>query len=264
MPTDRLVTVNVQGIGDYDAAGVYHPGPDRFFRRWATLVDTSLERTLRLGGTRAEESALYRVRYFPELAGADVRLTFLTEDDGDNYRVTNITEPTGRDGRTRRRWLEVDCIRADLGSSAPTPTDTDDTDDDTDTPDMMDMGGLMAAPTFTLLSTATEGNIADDELDFPQADKAPILSAWNSGTYWAMLLDMQWEVQSQIVGQATALIPIRREVQADASLRAHFVTNINSATVDRGYLWLASGTARLKFAANSIPANAVIKLYGVS
>ena len=116
MPLDRLVTIDIQGTGDTNAAGQYIAGPDTSYRRWATLVDTSISRTLEVGGLRAEEDALYRVRYFPELAGADVRLTFVTEDDGDNYRVTNITEPTGRDGNTRRRWLEIQCIRQDFGT----------------------------------------------------------------------------------------------------------------------------------------------------
>ena len=116
MPTDRIVTVQLQSPGTYNDAGAFIPGVETDYRRWATLVDTSVERQLRAGqgGSRAEESALYRVRYFRALAGANVRTTFLTEDDGDRYRVTRITEQTGRDGNQRRRWLELDCIRADM------------------------------------------------------------------------------------------------------------------------------------------------------
>ena len=47
------------------------------------------------------------------LASANVLTTFLIEADGDRYTVTNISEATGRDGNVRRRWLELDCIRAD-------------------------------------------------------------------------------------------------------------------------------------------------------
>ena len=70
---------------------------------WATLVDTTLligRYRLGEGGSRAEESALYRVRYFAALAGANVRTLFLTEADGDRYTVTNVSEATGRDGNT--------------------------------------------------------------------------------------------------------------------------------------------------------------------
>ena len=258
---DRLITINLQDLGVHNQAGIYVVGTDNLHRRWATLVDTSVDRTFRLGqgGSRAEETALYRVRYFRALAGADVRITFLTEDDGDRYRVTNITEVTGRDGNIRRRWLELDCIRADLGAAVPTPA-APVTDTTTEVMDMM--GGLMAAPVFTELGSAIEGGAADDEIDF--ADHAAINTAWNSGTYWAFLVDIQYDVQDPIVGQATALIPIRRQIEVGTSLRAHFVTNIQNAKADRGYLQLSSGTAKLKLDDNSIPAEAVVKLYGVS
>ena len=210
MPTDRLVTINIQGIGDYNAAGIYIPGADMFMRRWATLVDTSLERSLTLGqgGARAEEQALYRTRYFKELAGADVRIVFLTEDDGDRYRVTRITEVTGRDGNTRRKWLEVDCIRADPGTVVPEPTEED--VDHHDMMDMMNMGGLMAAPTFTELASVTQG-IADDDISFA-SQQAAVNTAWNSGDYWAFMLDIQQPEAGSVEHQATALILIRKPV----------------------------------------------------
>lgn len=274
MPTDRLITINLQELGDYNAAGIYIDGADMLMRRWATLIDTSIDRALTLGqgGSRAEETALYRVRYFKALAGADVRVTFLTEDDGDRYRVTRITEVTGRDGRVRRKWLELDCIRSDVGSAAtPTPA-APVTDTTTDVPldmipdmipDMIiDMGGLLAAPTFTVLGTVTEGGIADDEVDF--TNHAAINTAWNSGDYWAVLVELLYVVQDPIVGQATALIPIRRQIEVGQSLRAHFVTNIQNPKHDLGYLQLSSGTAKLKFDDLSIPASCIVNLYGVS
>ena len=115
MPVDRIVIIGIQQPASYNDAGQFVDGVEIEYRRFATLVDTTVDRTLRLGegGSRAEESALYRVRYFAALAGANVRTLFLTEADGDRYTVTNISEATGRDGNTRRRWLELDCIRAD-------------------------------------------------------------------------------------------------------------------------------------------------------
>ena len=266
MPTDRLITLNLQELGTYNAAGIYVEGADVFKRRWATLIDTSVDRSLTLGqgGSRAQEQALYRTRYSSDLAGADVRVTFLTEDDGDRYRVIRISEVTGRDGNTRRRWLELDCIRADVGSAAtPTPSvPVEDTTTDVPMDMIPDFGGLLGAPTFTLLGTVTEGNTADDEVDF--SDHAAINTAWNSGDYWAVLVELLYVVSDPIVGQAHALIPIRRQIEVGQSLRAHFVTNIQNPKSDLGYLQLSSGTAKLKFDDNSIPAEAVVKLYGVS
>ena len=270
MPMDRLVTVVIQAIGDYDASGQYIAGPDRFYRRWATLIDTSISRYLSIGGSRAEEDAAYRMRYFPELAAGDVRIAFLVEDDGDSYKIISISEPTGRDGNTRRRWLEVQCIRQDFGVEIPPgsitiPVTPDTPDTEIEIPDTMDMGGLLASPTFTLLSTVTRGDSLDDDLDFPPADEASILAAWNSGTYWAFLMDFLYVVSSQVGGQSSILIPIRREVQTGTALHAFFVCNSNRIQADRGYLWLAAGTVRLHFDdTDSLPANAICNLYGVS
>ena len=113
MPTDRIITINLQAFGTYDDAGIYQPGADMLRRTWATLLDTTLFRYIIPAGARAEEDAIYRVRYFRELASADVRIVFVTEDDGDFYRVNRIEEVTGRDGKTRRRWLDISCIRPD-------------------------------------------------------------------------------------------------------------------------------------------------------
>ena len=259
MPTDRMVTVNIQSLGVYNAAGIYIAGADNLNRRWATLIDTSVDRTLHLGqgGSRAEETALYRVRYFKELASADVRITFLTEDDGDRYRVTRITEQTGRDGNTRRRWLEIDCIRADLGAAVPTPAETADTEA---TPMDM-MGGLMAAPTFTELASVTQPSQDDDDISFASAE-AVINTAWGSGDYWAFLLDIRKPEASSIEHQASALIVIRRPVVT--ALQATFTMNVSNAKSASGYLHLASGTARVHFDDTSVPADSVCKLYGVS
>ena len=113
MPTDRIVTINIQAAGDYNDAGVFVPGADVLHRRWATLIDNSLERQLMGGGTRATDNVLYRTRYFAALAAADIRTTFLSEDNGPRYIINEITEVTGRDGNVRRRWLELECLRPD-------------------------------------------------------------------------------------------------------------------------------------------------------
>ena len=153
MPTDRMVTINIQEFGTYNAAGNYQDGADGLHRRWVTLVDTSLERQIIPGGARAEADAVYRTRYFRALAEADIRITYLIEDDGDRYSIESIKEVTGRDGNVRRRWLELECLRPDPNRMRDLPTE--DEVDEHNTMDMM--GGLMAAPTFTELATVTEG-----------------------------------------------------------------------------------------------------------
>ena len=122
MPTDRIVIINIQGFGTYDDAGVYHDGPDNLYRRWATLIDTSITSVIIPGGERAEVDAAYRVHYFKALANADVRITTLTDADGHFFDVQKIIEPTGRDGNTRRRWLEVECLRPDPNRARDIPS----------------------------------------------------------------------------------------------------------------------------------------------
>ena len=70
MPTDRVITVGIQQPGTYNDAGQFVDGTESEYRRWATLVDTSLERLILQGGSRGEEDALYRVRLFPGPGGS--------------------------------------------------------------------------------------------------------------------------------------------------------------------------------------------------
>ena len=112
MPIDRLITVTITGPSDYNQAGQFVPGTATAYRRWASLVDTSVERLLLQGGSRGEEDAIFRVRYFKDLADAAIGNVTVVDADGFSFTVSGISEVTGRDARTRRRWLEVECIRA--------------------------------------------------------------------------------------------------------------------------------------------------------
>ena len=112
MPIDRLLTVTITGEGDFNQAGQYVEGTPTDYRRWASLVDTSVERLLLQGGTRGESDVVFRVRYFDALATAVITRVTVTDADGGIFTVNTISEVTGRDARTRRRWLELECIRA--------------------------------------------------------------------------------------------------------------------------------------------------------
>ena len=111
MPVDRLITVSITGASGYNQAGQFVPGTPTAYRRWAGLIDTSLERQLESGGTRGEADAVYRVRWFDALATAAMTTLTVTDADGATYTVTGVSEATGRDARTRRRWLEIECTR---------------------------------------------------------------------------------------------------------------------------------------------------------
>ena len=113
MPLDRRITLQIFGEGDYDEAGRFQEGVQVDHHVWATLLDTSLTRTLGQSGARGEEDAIYRVRYFAELAALPFARVKVQEADGDLYLVQKISEATGRFGDLRRRWLELECIRAD-------------------------------------------------------------------------------------------------------------------------------------------------------
>ena len=267
MPTDRVITIQVQELGDYNPAGVYQDGPSVDYTVWASLLDTSVTRVLEAGGARGDVDRAYRVRWFSALAVSRPSFVVITDHDGLRYTVTAIEEQTGRNAQIRRRWLELECSREAL--SGPPTNGNGNGNGGTDTtpdmmPDMMDMmgmmGGLMAAPTFTELASATEGATAGNQIAF--SNHAAVNTAWNSGTYWAFLVDIQLPEAGSIEKQATAIIPIRRPITA--ALFAYFATNIDNAKSDRGYLHMASGTALIRFDDNSIPPNAVVKLYGVS
>ena len=112
MPLDRLITVVVRAPMTRDEHGEIVPGAEiANSRRWADLVDNSVARVLETGGARGDADRVYRVRYFAILANARPVNVKVTDDAGSVFTVTEISEETGRNSETRRRWLEMECTR---------------------------------------------------------------------------------------------------------------------------------------------------------
>ena len=111
MPVDRVIAVNITGEDTYNQAGQFVPGESVTYRRYASLLDTSLARQLESGGARQIEEQIFRVRWFSVLANASVTEVSVVDLEGLTHTVTGIEEPTGRDARDRRRWLDLTVTR---------------------------------------------------------------------------------------------------------------------------------------------------------
>ena len=112
MPLDRLITVVVMTMPTRNEHGEVVPGQELANSRvWADLVDNSVARSLESGGARGLADRVYRVRYFAVLANARPVNVKVTDDAGSVFTVTEISEETGRNSETRRRWLELECTR---------------------------------------------------------------------------------------------------------------------------------------------------------
>ena len=257
MPVDRLVFIAVRGQGDFDNAGVFQPDPNPLLlRKWATPVDLSVDRTLERGGVRGDATHVYRVRWTSALARARLSMLTLWDEYEFSYTVTNVNEQTGRDGRTRRRWLELECTRDTTARPIPAPELTPSEPDD--------MVMMMAAPTFTELATATVGNAATSFVRF--TDNGALRDAWNSGTYWAFLVSMVSETGGS---QHTALLVIRTPVPAAGALSAYFPMGLTVARVDRIYLRMSSSASTPAVLSNDAIENmflagAAVKIWGLS
>ena len=120
MALDRPATVRLFGEGSRET-GEYVPGPATDFRVWLTRVDSPAERDTDQSGARPVVMGRFRLRWFRELAGADIELAHRVLLDGSSFRITGIDEVDARDVRgdeqralrTRRRWLELTTTRAE-------------------------------------------------------------------------------------------------------------------------------------------------------
>ena len=110
MPVDRRITIKIEGKGARDRYGEYQPGPINYFPVWAGRFDKSLEDIPESGGERSEIRRAWRVRWFSELARVTEITGVTVEDDGTEFDVENVVEETGKDGRTRHRWLMIEGV----------------------------------------------------------------------------------------------------------------------------------------------------------
>ena len=111
VPLDRLLSVGVRGIDDWNDAGILVPGPVTEYPIWATPLDISVTRNLETGGARLKSDRVFRVRWFPELAIAPVTSVSIIDELGQTYTVTKIEEFVGPYCDLRRRWLTLECTR---------------------------------------------------------------------------------------------------------------------------------------------------------
>jgi hypothetical protein len=88
--------------------GEWVPGTDANYPVWAAALDLSFSDQIAATGNRLGADRVWRVRWFAELATALATTATVTDADGTTFSVTKIIEITGPDGRTRRRWLDIE------------------------------------------------------------------------------------------------------------------------------------------------------------
>ena len=143
MPVDRLLTIGLDTEGSYSRFGEFEPGPLTVLRKWATIIDTSVTRTIDSGGARGDADLVVRLRYTSGLMESPISRMSAWDEDGASYTVSRRDEETGRDGRTRRRWVELELSRDTTRRPIPAPPLEPSEPIDGMTPVMMpDMMGL--------------------------------------------------------------------------------------------------------------------------
>ena len=110
MPIDRRITVQIRGEDQRDRYGELVPGAINYFPVWAGRFDKTLEDISEIGGERSQIRRAWRVRWFSDLAGITDLERVAVEDGGIEFDVENLVEETGKDGRTRRRWLMIEGV----------------------------------------------------------------------------------------------------------------------------------------------------------
>ena len=118
MPLDRPITIGIRGPDDFNAAGQFVPGVAVEYPVWATVIDLTATREIRTaggGGARNQIDRIYRVRWFEELALAPPTSVEVTSELGAHFGpglVGSISEYVGRFQDMRRRWLDIEIVRA--------------------------------------------------------------------------------------------------------------------------------------------------------
>ena len=117
MPIDRLIEITYTMLGRRNQQGIYEPGPTRRHRVWAQQKDIDLGHAVEEGGKRGERRRDWRIRWHEEIAGLPVSLLtvedFSSMDNAGHFiewSVINMVEVNGRNGETRRRWLDLQAV----------------------------------------------------------------------------------------------------------------------------------------------------------
>ena len=118
MPLDRPIVVSIRSGDDYNDAGRFVPGPLTPYPVWATVVDLTATRDISItggGGARNQIDRVYRVRWFEELALAPPTSVEVTDELGFHFGLSlvgSVSEYVGKYGEQRRRWLDIELVRA--------------------------------------------------------------------------------------------------------------------------------------------------------
>ena len=118
MPLDRPIVIGIRGPDDTNAAGQFVPGVAVLYPVFATVVDLTATRDISItggGGARNRIDRIYRVRWFEELALAPPTSVEVTSELGFHFGpslVGSVSEYVGRFQDMRRRWLDIELVRA--------------------------------------------------------------------------------------------------------------------------------------------------------
>ena len=120
MPLDRPATVRIYAEGTRNQHGEFVRGPSTDYRVWLTRIESTGQRAAESEGARQIRTASYRLRWFRELADADVARSHELLVDGLTMIITSVSETDNRDHRAevaravrdRRRWLAVEATES--------------------------------------------------------------------------------------------------------------------------------------------------------
>ena len=112
MPVDRIITVRTTTEGMRNEHGEFEPGVATDHTVWASRIDASIKDVEESGGTRGETQRAWRIRYRADLAAITDLTRIAVIDGGVTFNVQNFIEETGRDAKTRRRWLRITGVQS--------------------------------------------------------------------------------------------------------------------------------------------------------
>ena len=110
MALDRRITVRIgDGAGERNMFGEFIPGAFVDYVVWAEQRGAGSADAETAGGTVVQAARSYTVRWFSELAVANIAFVTVIDEDGFNWNAENISESDAR-----RRLIYIETIRAVL------------------------------------------------------------------------------------------------------------------------------------------------------
>ena len=108
MPQDRIVTVNVTGVGMRNQYGEFVPGVDTAHRLWVSKRDDDASRIQESGGSRGERQRRWRIRWIGAVYTSALSLLQVV-DNGVTFNVINVVEVVNQRNAPdlRRRFIDL-------------------------------------------------------------------------------------------------------------------------------------------------------------